>query len=192
MVHKVATPTHVQHTTASPWCLSMQLSSHRACSPLALVNRGRMACCRLADRCESTVGAPHPGKLRMNIEIKPTTILHQLKRDWKSEVSKIDGFLFGRSSGDAISPSCEHSTSRVPGVQGAEPLGIKPAEYQTTVYCIKQYPNLSHSKQYQTSHTECLLFSLSHTEMLGENQQAGRTDEHQTEESTVKPGVNRP
>jgi hypothetical protein len=31
-----------------------------------------MACCRLADRCESTVGAPHPGKLRMNIEIKPS------------------------------------------------------------------------------------------------------------------------
>ena len=41
-------------------------------SPLSLVNRGRVACCRLAHRCESTVGAPHPGKLRMNIEIKPS------------------------------------------------------------------------------------------------------------------------
>ena len=32
-----------------------------------------------------------------------------------------------------ISCLCQHSTSWAPGVQGAEPLGTKPAEYQTTV-----------------------------------------------------------
>ena len=50
----------------------MQLLPCLACILLALSDRGRVAFSLLGHRCESTVGAPHPGKLLMNIEIKPS------------------------------------------------------------------------------------------------------------------------
>ena len=52
--------------------MSMQLLPCLACILLALSDRGRVAFSLLGHRCESTVGAPHPGKLLMNIEIKPS------------------------------------------------------------------------------------------------------------------------